>query len=139
MRGARSFESGRLMIWVFLATVLLAHEGSHAVMLWSYRVRFKPRIWYSLDFPWLGFGWKYYIDGLEPGQRRAILVVGPIVEAILWCSGALFFPLYLPELMAMAGATLLLNRFVPGGDLWKVHRLPAAAPARAATSSPPLT
>jgi hypothetical protein len=62
-----------------------------------------------------------------------------MVEAILWCSGALFFPLYTPELMAMAAATLLMNRFVPGGDLWKVHRLPATARVRAATSSPPLT
>ncbi len=127
------------MIWVYLAGVLLAHEASHAVMLWSYRVHFKPRLWYSHDFPWLGFGWKYYIDGVDPSQRRAILVVGPIVEAILWCSGALFFPTYLPEWMAMAGVTLVLNRFVPGGDLWKVHRLPVAVPVRAATSSSPLT
>jgi len=115
------------VIWLFLAFVLMAHEGSHALALWAYRVRFAPRVWYSRDFPWLGFGWKYYVDQVDPRQRRTILVVGPIVEAILWCLGALLFPQYFLGLMVMAGFTLLLNRLVPGGDLWKAQRITKAA------------
>ncbi|MGH7691346.1 MAG: hypothetical protein ACREOA_01365 [Candidatus Dormibacteria bacterium] len=111
------------MIWIFLVSVLAAHEASHALALWAYRVRFQPRIWYSRAFPWLGFGWKYYIDGLDPAKRRTILVVGPIVEAILWCLGALIFHQYFLPMMVMAGLTLWLNRLVPGGDLWKAQRL----------------
>lgn len=111
------------MIWLFLAFVLVAHEGSHALALWAYGVRFSPRVWYSADFPWLGFGWKYYVDGIDPAQRRTILVVGPMVESILWCVGALLFPSYFLGLIVMAGATLLLNRVVPGGDLWKAQRV----------------
>lgn len=111
------------MIWLFFACVLVAHEGSHALALWAFGVRFGPRIWYSRAFPWFGFGWKYYIDGIDPRQRHTILMVGPFVEAILWCVGALIFPSYILALMVMAAATLLLNRLVPGGDLWKARRL----------------
>lgn len=116
------------MIWLFLAFVLVAHEGAHALALWAFRIRFAPRVWYSRDFPWLGFGWKYLVDGVEPRQRHAILVVGPIVESILWCLGALLFPSYFLGLIVMAGAALLLNRVVPGGDLWKAQRI--TRPAR---------
>jgi hypothetical protein len=116
------------VIWLFFAVVLIAHEASHALALWVFRVRFSPRVWYSTDFPWLGFGWKYYVDGIDPRQRRTILVVGPIVEAILWCLGALLFPSYFLGLIVMAGATLLLNRVIPGGDLWKAQRLSRPAP-----------
>jgi hypothetical protein len=115
------------MIWLFMALVLVAHEGSHALALRAFRIRFAPRVWYSRDFPWLGFGWKYFIDGIHPSQRRTILVVGPFVEAILWSVGALIFSAYSVGLLAMAGATLLLNRLVPGGDLWKARRLPRQA------------
>ena len=115
------------MIWLFLAFVLVAHEGSHALALWAFGVRFSPRVWYSRDFPWLGFGWKYFVDGIDPRKRRTILVVGPLVETILWCWGALLFPSYFLGLVVLAGATLLLNRVVPGGDLWKAHRLTRAA------------
>ncbi|MGC1184097.1 MAG: hypothetical protein WBA31_02965 [Candidatus Dormiibacterota bacterium] len=115
------------MIWLFLALVLVAHEASHALALWAYRVPFAPRVWYSRDFPWLGFGWKYYVDKVDLRQRRTILVVGPIVEAILWSVGALLFPTYFLGLIVMAGATLLLNRLVPGGDLWKAQRLAHSA------------
>jgi hypothetical protein len=124
------------MIWFFLAFVLVAHEASHALALWGYRVRFAPRVWYSRDFPWLGFGWKYFVDDLDPGQRRTILVVGPIVEAILWCLGALLFPEYFLGLIVMAGVTLLLNRLVPGGDLWKARRITKAAQPRLAGADP---
>lgn len=115
------------MIWVFLPAVLVAHEASHAVALRAYRVRFAARVWYSRDFPWLGFGWKYFVDGLAPHQRHTILVVGPVVEAGLWCLGALIFPGYFLGLIIMAGVTLLLNRVVPGGDLWKARRIVDAA------------
>ncbi|MGC2191990.1 MAG: hypothetical protein WA751_06625 [Candidatus Dormiibacterota bacterium] len=115
------------MIWLFLALVLVAHEASHALALWAFRIRFAPRVWYSRDFPWLGFGWMYLVDGIDPRQRHTILVVGPIVEAILWSLGALLFPEYFLGLILMAGATLLMNRFVPGGDLWKAQRLPKTA------------
>ncbi|MGH7643291.1 MAG: hypothetical protein ACRENX_09845 [Candidatus Dormibacteria bacterium] len=115
------------MIWFYLAFVLVAHEASHALALWAYRIRFEPRVWYSRDFPWLGFGWKYLVDGVDPLQRRTVLVVGPIVESILWCLGALLFPNYFVGLMVMAGVALLLNRVVPGGDLWKAERITRAA------------
>ncbi|HUY57484.1 MAG TPA: hypothetical protein VMV12_06620 [Candidatus Micrarchaeaceae archaeon] len=114
------------MIWVFLPAVLVAHEASHAVALRAYRVRFAARVWYSRDFPWLGFGWKYFVDGLAPHRRHTILVVGPLVEASLWCLGALIFPGYFVDLIIMAGVTLLLNRVVPGGDLWKARRIVGA-------------
>ncbi|HUY08749.1 MAG TPA: metalloprotease family protein [Candidatus Dormibacteraeota bacterium] len=124
------------MIWLFLAFVLVAHEASHALALWCYRVRFAPRVWYSRDFPWLGFGWMYFVDGIDPRQRRTILVVGPIVEAILWCLGALLFPEYFLGLIVMAGVTLLLNRVVPGGDLWKARRITKAAQPSLAGADP---
>lgn len=127
------------MIWLFLAFVLVAHEGSHALALWVFRVPFAARVWYSRDFPWLGFGWKYYVDKVDRRQRRTILVVGPIVEAILWCVGALLFPAFFLGLILMAGATLLLNRLVPGGDLWKAQRLPRSASLiRTGREVPPL-
>ncbi|HEY6538863.1 MAG TPA: hypothetical protein VI138_07495 [Candidatus Dormibacteraeota bacterium] len=116
------------MIWLYFALVLAAHEGSHALALWGYGVPFAPRVWYSSDFPWLGFGWKYLIDDVEPEQRRTILTVGPIVEAILWMVGALLFPPYFLGLIVMAGLTLLLNRVLPGGDLWKARRIRRPAP-----------
>ncbi len=111
------------MIWAYFAFVLIAHETSHALALWVYRVRFAPRVWYSRDFPWLGFGWRYFIEGLDHHQRRTILAVGPLVEASLWCVGALIFPSYLAVLLVLAGLTLFLNQVVPGGDLWKARRL----------------
>lgn len=112
------------MIWLFFVGVLVAHEAAHALALRAFGIRFGFRVWYSRAFPWIGFGWKYFIDGVEPAQRRTVLVVGPLVEAILWVLGGLLFPAYLLGLLAMAGATLVLNRVVPGGDLWKAHRLP---------------
>lgn len=122
------------MIWLFFAFVVVAHEASHALALWAFGIRFAPRIWYSRRFPWLGFGWRYSVDGMDPGQRRTILVVGPFVEAILWSTGALLFPTYLVGLMLLAGFALLLNRVIPGGDLWKASQLrqPEPAPSRAA-------
>jgi hypothetical protein len=121
------------VIWFFFVFVVVAHEASHALALRAFGIRFAPRIWYSRHFPWLGFGWKYFIDGISPSQRRTILVVGPWVEAILWSTGALLFPSYLVALMVMAGFSLLLNRVIPGGDLWKASRLgpPEPAPSRA--------
>ncbi len=111
------------MIWAYLAFVLVAHEGAHALALRFYHVPFAARLWYSRHFPWLGFGWRYHVDGLTFAQRHTILMVGPFVEAILWCAGALLFTSYLRGLVVMAGLTLLLNRVVPGGDLWKASRL----------------
>ena len=115
------------MIWLFFAVVLVAHEASHALALLAFRVRFAPRVWISREFPWLGIGWKYFVDGVDARHRRTILVVGPNVEAILWCLGALLFPSYFLGLIVLAGATLLLNRMVPGGDLWKANRITQAA------------
>jgi len=116
------------VIWLYFSFVMVAHEASHALALWAFRIRFAPRVWYSRDFPWLGFGWKYFVDGIDPRQRRTVLVVGPMVESILWLLGALFFPDYFLPLIVMAALTLLLNRMVPGGDLWKAQRLPRPAP-----------
>ncbi|MGH7610513.1 MAG: hypothetical protein ACREN4_00690 [Candidatus Dormibacteria bacterium] len=115
------------MIWVFFVGVFIAHEAAHALALRGYGIKFGFRFWYSRSFPWLGIGWKYFIDGVMPRHRHTVLVVGPLVEAILWVAGALIFPAFQLGLLAMAAATLFLNRVVPGGDLWKAHRLPHTA------------
>ncbi len=117
------------MVWLLLLLALVAHEGSHALALRAFRVRFSLRIWYSRSFPWFGLGWRYYIDDLSPAQRRTILTVGPLVEASVWALGAVFIPTFSVELLLLAALTLTLNRLIPGGDLWKVHRLPKAVPA----------
>ncbi|MGH7639797.1 MAG: hypothetical protein ACREN7_01505 [Candidatus Dormibacteria bacterium] len=111
------------MIWIYLACLLVAHEGAHALALKAYGIDFSPRVWYSRHFPYLGFGWKYFVDGVDLRRRHTVLMVGPLVEAILWCLGAIIFPEYSLEMVAMAAATLLMNRFIPGGDIWKAHRL----------------
>jgi hypothetical protein len=99
--------------------VLVGHEGAHYIRLRL--IGAHPQFCVKLRRG--AFGWRYDPSGLDPRARRAQLLDGVLVGAIIWVAAAWLLPGLRADLLIVAACDLAANLLIPGSDGWQMRHL----------------
>lgn len=118
-----------LALWLVLPLAMLAHEGAHYLDL--RRLGIRPRLKLGV----MAIGWSFDPGAATPAQLRRMWLAGPLAEAVVWTSAAIFLRDWaIPCLIVMA-VQLLSNLILPGTDGWRIGRSLRRAPEGAGLPS----